>query len=513
MQSTTGTQLATTALAAYRRPSLAVSFLWNGSDWTDETPYVMRWDTMVESAYTDKGIAIVGNSKSGTANITLSNKTNRFSPFLTTGALYDYIGGAKLPRHKVKIYAGFYNSSSVAENLPRFVGFVKEATEDTIAQTVTLYCEDLAVELKGREIHTTTQVATTPGDWIDYIIAAVNLQLTAESRTNITTSVDAGRFSIDFAWMQGETAWEEIKAVAEADGGRVYFDHSGVLRYEDMSHVLLGAHASSVFTFTGARYAGLTHSWTIKEPPINAVTVQYFPRFIANREVIYSCGERLLIRPGETIEHKASFREPAYSVLDPVADTDYQAVTAAGFDMTSDITITATAYSKQATLSIENTGNDSLYMWRNQLRGNLVAKREMDEVEYEDATSIAQYGKNHVQISSPLIQGRRHATAIAHFTIDRNKDPKQGIVLQGIPAIPYLEVSDRVTVQETKSGTNHDCFIMRTWEGQDFTDPDNATYTQSIWGLPVTDLFPYSDYYEISRSALGTGAGKGRLFY
>jgi hypothetical protein len=491
------------AVLNYRVPCLKVSFQWDGENWTDEGAYVLAWERTIESARVESGAAIFGSAVAGKASITLDNTTNRFSQYATGGAIYDYISNGKFQRMPVKIEAGFVDTGAGAEYLTQFVGFVVNITEDATEKTVTLYCEDQSVELRNRRLSTSVVAGKSAGEWVEIVTGCVNDSLTAESRANIPYSVDEGRFAYDFLWMEDDYVWDEFNRLAEADGGRFYFCPSGSLRYEDPTHLLLDT--TSRHTFTTAKFANLTHQWQWQQPPVNHVIVRYRPRYIAAYEVIYRASEVLVIKPGETLNHKAEFSNAVWAIVDPVASVDYVAINAARQDCTSDLTVgTLTEYAKSATIPLTN-GNtyETLYVTRLQLRGYPIGFRDVDSIEKTNTTSIAQYGKTTRTVSNPYIMSYRHADAIGQFTIDREKDPKQVIGLRGIPAIPWLEVSDRITVVEADSGTNVDAYILRETQGMSFMNPQDAKYYQHIDALPVTSLYPYSDYFQIGVTALG----------
>ncbi len=514
-QTITATELATTAIANVRRVSHKIQFMWDGSNYTPETSYCQSWEAEHQSANPGAGIATIGNSMAARAGIVLRNESGRFSQLLTTGALYANIGNGKMCLAKANIQAGFLNSGNAAELLNQFTGYIVGATEDKQAGTITLECDDMSAMLRNRRVSTIVYAPRSPvtydgspGAYIQLVIDAVNTDLPAGRQ--ISTSLDAGRFGLDYAWCEDEDAWEEIKKVAEADGGRLYFDHSGVLHYEDASHLLLNTHASPTFSMTVANFADLTHSWQWQQPPANHIIVHVNPRYVAPLEEIYICGENLQVKPGATLTHKAEFRNAAWDVLDPVANTDYVAITPGGMDKTSSLTVTATATSKKATFTIVNNhAYETLILHHLQLRGRPVLMKQVDKVEVTDDDSIAQYGKITMEVDNPMIQGRKHGETIANMQLARLKTPIQATTITNVPCIPWLELGDRLTVVDANSGTNHAMYIVGDIRGIDASDPGNAVFTQrALTLLPAGNLWPRTDYFEVARTALGTTGGK-----
>lgn len=511
-QDITGTELAATAIAGVRQVVHRVKCYWDGVNGTDETAYVKSWSTEMQSANLGVNIATFGNAMSGSASVVLRNEAGRFSQ-LKSGAV-----SAAMYHTKVTIEAGFKNSSGVGEYLNQFTGYVVGVTEDKTGGTVTLDCDDISAMLRHRRVSTQVYAPLTPstyngsaGAYIQKIIDAVNADLPAGRQ--ISTSLDAGRFGLDYAWCEDDSAWEEITTVAEADGGRLYFDHSGVLHYEDATHLLIAPHDTSVFTFTGAYFSDLGHQWQWQSPPVNHVVVNVMPRYVGAEDLLYTCGEHLRVKAGASITHKAEFNQAAWAIIDPVSGVDFVAITAGGMDKTDSVTVTGTATARKATLTIANShAYETLHLHLLQLRGYPILQRQVDKVEDEDATSIAAYGKVTQTIQNPYIQSRRHAEAIRDMVLDRRKSPMQATALSGIPCIPWLELGDRVTVTDAASGTNHAFYIVGDMRGIDFSSPDSATFVHKrLTLLPATGLFPRTDYFEVARTALGPAGGK--LFY
>jgi len=104
-----------------------------------------------------------------------------------------------------------------------------------------------------------------------------------------------------------------------------------------------------------------------------------------------------------------------------------------------------------------NNSNYPCYFTQLQLRGSPLLTQEPVKYEAEDATSIADYGRRTWTIrNNPYVQTYRHAEMIGDFLLARFKDPVQNIDLRGVPARPWLEVGDRVTVTETLTDISED---------------------------------------------------------
>ena len=179
--------------------------------------------------------------------------------------------------------------------------------------------------------------------------------------------------------------------------------------------------------------------------------------------------------------------------------------------MSADISLDVTAYAATADIEVTNAGAlFTAYMTKLQLRGYPLLTEQSMKYEAEDSASIAKFGRRTFPIrQNPYVQGYRHAQMVADFLLSRFKEPVQRISLRGVPARPWLEVGDRITVTEELTDIDEDYFIVTiTW-----TYSPNGGYMQSIDAIRCADLFEYTDWFTIGTSVYGPGEGKGRLFW
>jgi len=134
--------------------------------------------------------------------------------------------------------------------------------------------------------------------------------------------------------------------------------------------------------------------------------------------------------------------------------------------------------------------------------------------EAEDTTSIAYFGRRTFPLrQNPYVQSYRHAQMIADFLLSRFKVPVQRVSLKGVPARPWLEVGDRITVTEELTDIDEDYFTVSIKWAFD----GGSGYVQSIDAIRCSDLFPYTDYFTIGTSVYGSAiyptGHPGKLFW
>lgn len=525
-QDTSGTSLTTTAAAASRR--IAYRFLVNWADdstdfsdgtWTDESAYVLQADGTHEAINPLKSIAPIGRGVSDRVTVVCQNPEEsggnsglRFSPSNSNGSLYSYIGDGGIYMKRAIFEMGIY-SGATPQRLRQITGYIVDADEDFENRTMTFTIRDRAADAALTRASTALYTEYAADAYLAALAALFGRDVVASGDQQF----DLGIVVTPYQWLDEETIWDEMGIVAEAQMGRIWFDKDGDLHFDDGAHFVKPSSNSyddpttSQATLTTASFADLRPQVRY-DLIFNHVVVNYQPRYVAQEQVVYSSGDIVEVRPTATytsgyLTMTAKFRYPVYTITTPVADTDYVAVTAGGTDITSDISISKTDYAAHSELQITNNNAAyTAYLTKLEMRGYPLVTEEPSAYEDEDSTSIAAYGRRTLHIrSNPYIQTVRHAQAVAEFALARFKDPIRRVRLGGIPARPWLEVGDRVTVTETLTDIDEDYFIENMhWRF------DGRRYTMDLDMVRAADMFPYTGYFIVGTSSYGTTA---RLFW
>lgn len=514
MQSLTGTSLAT-APGSGRAAICEVTVGWDGTNFVDESAYVMEASGELNAHNTDAGLAAVGNCIANTARVTLLNQTRRFTPWNAGGALYAHIADGAWQGKPIRIKVGYKNALGVAEGVYVMKGHIDNLRPSVPDNTV-------EIEVINKSLY-----------WIDYKVRTpmYRNKRTDELVTVLHTLVgkgtltkDIGLFSIPFFWGNGESAEELLSMIAEAEGGRAYYTPAGgvavtsALVFENGGHLL--GHSASVDTLAvddWERFAAHCRARDRK----NHVSVTYTPLRIGHAMVLWKSPEIQRVPAGKTVNVNAAFRYPAAAVTTPAAAIDYVAVTAGGANRTTDLTLTvADTFGQQADLTLENTGTADLYLVRLQLRGIPVVGGDQEKAEcwiddagayVADPTTTTPDGgwRTHEVKANPLVQTREHAQALARSTAQRLYLARMSVSLTGVDGRPWLEPGDRVTVTEVGGELNTAFFVMgHAWHY------GNAGLTSDLDLLPAAGLYAHDDYFILGTHTLGAAsAAPGRYFW
>lgn len=507
MQSTVGTTLPASRTAENPAViSLLINWNGDGTTFVEENTYVLSADGTYAAVDTRAGIAAVGHSIADSWTIVLDNGTRRFTPWNSGGALYSNIASGAWKGKKARVKLGYRNNSSVAETLYVFYGHIDELTPAVSGMTAVLQLVDKSAPIL--EHNAKSQLFQNYR--VDEIVEQYRQVIPSGYRPNLTA--DKSIYSIPWAYIDDENIWAELSWLAQAEGGRIYFSQAtGNLVFENAAHLLSSPHDTSQATFAIGNWAELIaqHAYVDYK---NHIEVYYTPYRLCPRQEIWTSADTVIVKPGATETIKAVFNAPAYIVDTPIEDKDYIAVTAGSARISSEVSLVVVSYGGQASIAITNNSNYTAFFVRLRLMGRPVYAADQKKVEAEDATGIAERsGRRTLPIkSNPYIQTREHAQALANFLLDRYKVPRMTCQLRDLDGMPWLEVGDRVTVTEYNGELAADFFVQAiTWH---FSSERGMSMDLEL--LQADDLFPYTDYFVLGTSTLGSGsATQGRAFY
>ena len=524
-QSTSGTSLTTTAAAAARK--VAYRFMvdweedgfsdietWDNTGHGDESAYVKSITGRHEAVSATRSVAPMGRGVSDQIVVVCHNPEEsspnsglRYSPSNTNGSLYSYIGSGGMYMKRAVVEMGFYTGGT-PERLRQITGYIVDFQEDYETRTATFTIRDRAADAALSRRSSALYEGYTAKQYLETLCTLVDRDTIASG----DRIFDTGIVVTPYQWLDDESVWDEMGIVAEAQGGRIWFDKDGDLHFDDATHWVkpntnsYDDPTTSQATFTVASFANLQPQLAFNLI-FNHVIVDYQPRYVGPRQAIYSASETIPVHyytlySPNYLKMDVSFRYPTIGGGPSVFD--YTAVTGGGVDISDDILITHVGYAASCELHITNTNSDeyTAFLAQLNLMGDPLLTEEGGKWEDEDATSISNFGRRTLHIKgNPYIQHRRHAEALGAFALERYKNPRQKLQLHGIPARPWLEVGDRITVTETLTDISEDFFIEEI--GWAF---DGRRYTMSLDIVAAADMFPYSNYFILGTSTYGTSA-------
>ena len=540
MAQSASSTLQTLATASSRKLYYKLEIGWQSSmsatdfdnvDWYDESAYVLDMRGDMQSVGWQRGLGALGSGVSNVVYVTLDNSTDRFSFADADSGLAAYLAsdGHNVHMKRARVTLGFYDGAT-PHGLTQLTGYLVEAQENDDRSTVNLELRDRAAMAEHERAATALYSDQAAGDYIQTLAGMLDIDPLGtgtddphgidETGAPSTDAIvyDPGMMPIAYAWMDDEPIWDEMGLVAESQLGRVYFSKDGQLRFEDGTHWVNRRGYSyldpltSQFTFSDDDYRAVNVRWA-RDSVYNHIVCEYWGRYISVEQPIYEASETYMVYPSDSRTVRAGFRYPVNDVLDPVADTDYRAVSAGGINMNSDLTITLANYAHHSDITLANANaNYAMYMTVLQLRGHPVLPYPPSRYETEDSNSIARFGRRTWKISNPYIQSYRHAELVGNFLKARFKDSLQYVRLVGCRGIPWLEVGDRVTVvsDNLQFETGEDYFIVRiAW-----TFAGDRGYTMDLDLIRARDVFAWADYFKIGTSTYGQWSSvHGRVFW
>lgn len=405
----------------------------NNADYYD---YFDETDRVIRIEYERHLIEPLGGTAIAMVDIVLDNTDLRFTPNYNST-----IGTALKPNRPTKVFIGFEVLGQEVV-IPIIEGLSLQPKENKSARTVTLTIYDFMKILNEKPQETTIYQNQRSDEIIADILA----------RAGVGSSnyhLDQGLNTIGFAWFEkGQTAGNRIKKICEAEEAIFYQDEQGVFRFENRD-----------------KYAQVpynTHIWTIEPDDIlewvqdvnsdiiNRALIKGSPRSVKGETEIWRDGIEEEIEAGATLEIWAQFDEPVSSITAPDSDFDFTAFTGTGgtgSNITADIVITTTSFTKTAKLEITNNNGAKAYLNFFRLRGTpATVDYEITEV-YQDDDSVDTYNEYQEEIDNEFIDDRRFAQKMAENLVKRHKNPL-GILQLRVRGIPQLQLRDQIRIKD-----------------------------------------------------------------
>lgn len=378
----------------------------------------------------------LGGMSIAIADVVLDNSDLRFTPDKNAT-----IGTALRPNRPMKIFIGF-RVQGQEKVIPIIEGLTLQPKEDKLRRTVSVTAYDYLRWLNEKAQET----AIYQNQRTDEIIADIL------SRAGVGSSnyaLDQGLNTVGFAWFEkGDTAGERIKKLVEAEEGIFYQDETGVLRFENRDKYSKTPYNSVVWTIDSDDIL----DWKQDESSdiINRAIIKGAPRSVKGESEIWRDGIEEEVNPGQTIEIWANFDDPTSSITAPVATTDITAFTATaggGSNITADIDIVLTSFTKAAKLEITNNNGSKAYINFLRLRGTpATVDYEVEEI-FQDTNSIADYNENQIEVANEYIDDKNFAAEMAQNIVRRHKNPTESIIIS-VRGIPQLQLRDQVRVYD-----------------------------------------------------------------
>lgn len=491
---TVSTEFTTHTGQNVRYPVSKFEVQWNGAAWTDESANVVSHNGSMNLQETGTGELLTGGV-TDTASVTLRNVQYRYSPLASGGdsTIRSYINGnGGMHGIGARLSVGFTLSGG-AEYVRIFTGIIYRHTESTDQRTVTMELRDVGYKYVQERMSTTISTDQRADAWISTLASTLGIT---------STNLDTSPHTVAYCWLDDDAALDDMRQMAAAAGGRLYFDHSGVMRYEEPTHWLTTPHTSSQWTFDGGDFRSLPPNYD----PLQLATeivVEYAPRVRNELQELYTLDEAKIIAPGSTVTFEARLSSPAISIITPELETDYWISSSGGHPLNDSCAIAITKYAQRVTVAITNSHTtQAAILSYFQIRGEPVAGGPTKEVTEAVASPAISHTRTRSVRGNPYHQGRPMAAGIASYLADRYGRLIPTWQLSGVPGVPQLELGDRITFSDGRivAAARQGFATGINWRF------DDTGFWQTLSALDATNLYSGGPYFVIGSTALGSGS-------
>ena len=417
---------------------------------TDESAYVVGFD--FERAILEP----LGGVASAQCDIFLDNTGNRYTPGYNSTINTGFEANRPL-----LVDAGFLVGTK--RTVPVFKGRTFEQIRTSFAEKkATVRAADLLSILDQKPL----AAGVYENQRSDQIIESI---LNDAGLGTSQYELDTGLNTITFAYFPTDmSALKRIKKVCEAEEAIFYQNERGKMLFKVRTHYSQFPYNTSQITLNKNDY--MTYEYTRNTDIINRVIVKAAPREVdTSTTALWDQPEEIEVAAGATKEIWAHPTDPDSSIpllikeITALASTtDYTAFTAAGgggSDITADQVVTGTNFVDAVKIVLKNNNAAKAFYNLLQFRGKAARVKEAFNIIDEDATSIRKYGVMEFVLENDFIQSVDWAETIASSIKNKYKDPTKRIDIT-IPAIPQLELKDRVTLTDPVDASTADYRVM-----------------------------------------------------
>jgi hypothetical protein len=429
----------------------------------------------------------------GTANITLLNANNRFTPN------YDPIIGSYIkPDRPLKLGVGING-----EYVTLFTGYSELPQSSIGSRLTTITAWDAMKFLSNKKSSLPVFVDTPANEIIEELLIEQGFDSTQFS---IEASLQG---AIGYLMVRDKKVTDIFKAICEAEGALMFCDENGVIRFWNRLH--FNSNNTSRWTFD---YDNMTDvEWT-DTPVVNDAIVVAKPLKRVAFNKIWESGQAYVVPPGGSVTVFADFRDdlgsyPAISVVTPVyitgaSSSSYQAnynEDGSGIDAGGDVSLDSVyLFGESYRMTFSNSGTKNAYVTKIQLYGIPAKVQVVDSKEQLDQVSIDAYGVNPdnggdiIEIKNDLVQDAGTANALAYIYVKLFSGPLTRIKAN-VFGVPHLQIGDFVTVEEETTGRTLSMVVV----GNEIGLAQNGKLTQRL-DLEQRSVY---QYFTIGLSKIG----------
>ena len=384
----------------------------------------------------------LGKAEVGQLSITLNNANGLYSPSLTTGDLYGYLK----PKKIIQI-----TYCDGATDYPLFYGFIEEIiphphlNEQDCVITAVDGLDFLSRHDMAMALYKNTLTGTIHG----YILDDAGWSSTMRT-------LDTGQDTVPYWYGHDVKARFAQIELDDSEQGFSFVDGAGYFNSEDRYHRSTATHQTSQGTFDNTM-ANISYSLNPRNV-FNIVKATVTPFELQAEAELWRLEETPSIPVGETVTYWGESDYLVDAWVTPVITTDYTA--------TGTISVVTTKFAKTIKLDIENTDSVPVTITLLKARGTWYDNLTKVTRKAEDTDSQTAYQKRTLEIGGQYMDDTDQAQDLVDYAIGKYKDPRAELSMTitnqdsaTLTQILSREISDRITVVNTKLGVNGHYFI------------------------------------------------------
>jgi hypothetical protein len=382
-----------------------------------------------------------------------------------------------------------------------FRGFIKSAEEDFLNERestkVTLVCRSSDDQLKFKGVSTSHSItnqfyieAKDEGEIIAKILETSGLidNVNYRSQTFANPTIDRGLFSIPYFWMDEESPIDDAASLAQACGGRFFFDtQSGMYYYKNAFEYATGTSATSQETLTLANCSSFEYGVNDRELA-ESIVVSARPRYVSESKEIWRNDDVIKLLPYQQKQIVARLNQP----LVEYTNTYYTATTTAGLAI-SGVNKSVASYSQKLFITITNTTAYSVFIRDFYAVGKIL--EPLDIIEYSRDSNNSYWsgreGKEVKVSTNAYVQSWSQAKAIGDLTIERLGSFSPELSVGGYVGSKFLRVAQMVTANVPSKLNTTFIITKQNWSltSKGLTQSLEMYGSSSIYGLGVSNYF------------------------
>jgi len=400
----------------------------------------------------------LGKASPGTLSLRVNNADGKYSPPLNTGIYTDL-----LPKRAIRVRT----TAPAAYNL--FYGYIETITPhpDPASQDCYISAIDGLDFLARHELDTALYKDTLTGTIHGHILDSAGWSATMRT-------IDDGQDTVPYWYSSGVKARFAQNEIDDSELSFSYVNGAGYFAFEDRHHRYSATHQTSQAIFDDTM-VDIAYDYSPRNV-YNEVRATVTPWEEQTIATLWTLEENPTLDVGETKTWWGDASVSGAPVFvdawtTPAAGTDYiihSEADGAGDVETGNVTVATSKFAKSIKIAITNDATHVVYVTTLQARGTYYDDLTKVSRKSEDATSQGLYQKRTLPLDGKYLTDSDKAQDFCDYGIARFKDPQAEVVVTivnknatNLTQILSREISDRITVRNTKLGLDADFFINK----------------------------------------------------